>query len=452
MLDIVALLHCLNPHLKATTVRQLSRIIGALLAMTGRVTMVGMARWGGDGGSYRTVQRFFYTVIAWPVLLWAFFRQHVLDPTDTYILAGDECVVTKAGKKTYGLDRFFSSLYGKPVPGLSFFTLSLLSVNERRSYPIRVEQMRRTEAEKAAARAKAHKRGSHSQDTANKAKPGRPQGSKNRAKTPVVLSSELQRIQTMMQQQLATIDGAIPLCHMVLDGHFGNNPALYMVRSVGLHLISKLRHDAALYCPYEGTYAGRGPRRKYGSKLDYTQIPVKYLKRTIVQDHIQTHVYQAQMWHKEFASLLNVVIIIKINLKTHAWAHVVLFSSDMALSDETLIDDYSLRFQIEFNFRDAKQYWGLEDFMNVQQTAVNNAATLALFMVTVAHLLLKPFRKNHPTFGILDLKAYFRGHKYVCETLKLLPQNPEPIIMAQIFDRIARLGSVHPAELAPIML
>ena len=90
--------------------------------------------------------------------------------------------------------------------------------------------------------------------------------------------------------------------------------------------------------------------------------------------------------------------------------------------------------------------------MNVQQTAVNHAANLALFMVTVAHLLLKPFRKNHPTFGILDLKAYFRGHKYVCETLKLLPQNPEPIVMAQIFDHIARLGSVHPAERAPIML
>jgi hypothetical protein len=36
--------------------------------------------------------------------------------------------------------------------------------------------------------------------------------------------------------------------------------------------------------------------------------------------------------------------------------------------------------------------------------------------------------------------------------LNLLPQNPEPIVMAQIFDRIARLGSVHPAELAPIML
>ncbi|NER40167.1 MAG: transposase [Oscillatoria sp. SIO1A7] len=44
---------------------------------------------------------------------------------DVYLLAGDEVVVTKAGKKTYGIDRFFSSLYGKPVSGLSFFALSL---------------------------------------------------------------------------------------------------------------------------------------------------------------------------------------------------------------------------------------------------------------------------------------------------------------------------------------
>jgi putative transposase len=82
---------------------------------------------------------------------------------------------------------------------------------------------------------------------------------------------------------------------------------------------------------------------------------VQYLKRTTVQDHIQTHMYQAQMWHKEFASRLNVVILITINRKTHAWAHVVLCSRDMAFSDETRMDDDRLRFHIEFNFRDAKQ-------------------------------------------------------------------------------------------------
>jgi putative transposase len=34
--------------------------------------------------------------------------------------------VTKAGQDTHGVGRFFSSLYGKPVPGLAFFALSLV--------------------------------------------------------------------------------------------------------------------------------------------------------------------------------------------------------------------------------------------------------------------------------------------------------------------------------------
>ena len=54
---------------------------------------------------------------------------------------------------------------------------------------------------------------------------------------------------------------------------------------------------------------------------------------------------------------LNVVIITKLNLRTQAQAHVALFSSDLTLASAPLVDDYRLRFQIEFNFRDAKQYW-----------------------------------------------------------------------------------------------
>jgi len=444
MIDILALLPCLCPHLNATTVRQLSRIILAMLAMTGRVTMLGLSRWAGKGGSYRTVQRFFYTGIPWGIVFWAFFRHHVFDPQDHYLLAGDECVVTKSGKKTYGLDRFFSSLYGKPVPGLSFFALSLISRQQRRSYPTMVEHMVRSEAEHAATHAQ---KTSHQTPTgknnAKKRKPGRPQGSKNKDKTAVILNPELQRIHAMIEKQLKLIGTMIPLRHMVLDGHFGNHPALQMVNACGLSLISKLRHDAALYFPYDGPYAGRGPRRKYGKKIDDRNIPVKYLKHTTVEDHIETRISQAQMLHKEFAQRLNVVIIVKTHLKTKKCAHVVLFSSDLDLGYEHLIDFYSLRFQIEFNFRDAKQYWGLEDFMHVQQTAVSNAANVSLFMVNVAHVLLRPFRRGHPQFGVLDLKAYFRGHKYVAEILQLLPENPEPIIMEQIVDQIAGIGSIH---------
>ena len=58
-MDILALLQCLQPSLPATTLRQCSRIVRALLVMTGRITMLGMSRWAGKGGSYRTIQRFF---------------------------------------------------------------------------------------------------------------------------------------------------------------------------------------------------------------------------------------------------------------------------------------------------------------------------------------------------------------------------------------------------------
>jgi len=154
-MDILACLQCLQPTVPRTTLRQCRRIAMAMLVMTGRVTMLGLSRWAGPGSSYRTVQRFFATVIPWATLFWVFFRHQVYRSEDVYLLVGDEVVVTKAGKITHGLDRFFASLYGKPVPGLAFFALSLVSVQARRSFPLRVEQVVRSEAEKAASKAKA---------------------------------------------------------------------------------------------------------------------------------------------------------------------------------------------------------------------------------------------------------------------------------------------------------
>jgi putative transposase len=121
-MDMLALLPCLHPDLPVTTRRQFSRMASAMLVLTGRVTRLGIARWAGPGGSYRTVQRFFSTVIPWGTLFWVFFRPHVYRTEDVYLRAGDAVVVTKAGQQTYGLERFCSSLYGKPVPGLSLFT------------------------------------------------------------------------------------------------------------------------------------------------------------------------------------------------------------------------------------------------------------------------------------------------------------------------------------------
>lgn len=443
-MDIVALCQCLQPYVPATTLRQCSRIALAMLVMTGRVTMLGLSRWAGKGGSYRTVQRFFSTVLPWATLFWVFFRQHVYRPEDVYLLAGDEVVATKAGKHTHGLARFFSSLYGKPVPGLAFFTLSLVSTQERRAFPLRVEQVVRSDAEKAASKAKADAK-KHKSSTATR-RPGRPKGSKNPPKASVTLTPELQRITGMLDALLQLLADCLPLTYLLLDGHFGNHNALHMARQSNLHLISKLRCDAALYLPYTGPYAGRGPHRKYGSKLDYGHLPEKYRQETTREGHIETRLYQAQLLHKEFGQPLNVVIIAKTNLRTQARAHVLLFSSDLELAYTQLVDYYSLRFQIEFNFRDAKQYWGLEDFMNITPTGVTNAANLSLFMVNVSYRLQADMRQRDPDYSVLDLKADCRGYKYVEETIQMLPEKPEPVLLEQILNKVACLGRIHAAQ------
>ena len=139
MSDIMQILTCLSYELDKTTQRRLARIAEALLSMTGRITMLGLSRWSGRGGSYRTIQRWFHSSMNWGQVHWLLVREHLLEEETEWLLAGDEVVVTKSGKKTHGLDRFFSSIYGKAVPGLCFFSLSLISVKQRSSYPLGLE-------------------------------------------------------------------------------------------------------------------------------------------------------------------------------------------------------------------------------------------------------------------------------------------------------------------------
>ena len=365
MYDIVSLFSVLYPHLSKTTLRQFSGMVFGLLLMTGRVSMLNISRWTSAGGSYRTLQRFFNTVMPWGSLFWVFFSTYLLDRESTYILAGDETVVSKSGPSTYGLGRFFSSTHGKTIPGLAFLGLSLVSVKERRSYPMVMEQIVRGDTvgfpsppaleprDAIQTPSPAHNR-------------GRPKGSQNRNKAAV-------------QQQIAP----------------------------------------------------------------------KYRVSTQTHANITTQVYQATLRHKKFPGPLNVVCILKTHLQTHRKSHVLLFSSDLALAPEKIIDYYSLRFQIEFNFREAKQYWGLEDFMNINETPVNNAANLSMFMVNVSAKLLTPLRLEHAELSVLDLKARYRGLKYLHKTLKILPQNPKPIVIDQIAERLGAIGAIHhtPAQL-----
>lgn len=438
MTEIVALLQSIAPVISTTTLRQLSQVVYGMLISSGRITMLELSRWTEKGGSYRTIQRLYHTPILWLQIQWILFTSQFHQTDREYIAAGDEVVFGKAGKETYGLGRFFSSLQNRVIPGLSFFVFSLIDVQERQSYPIQAVQIIKEPKQPK-------KKEKEKPSQVKKRAVGRPKGSKNKKKEPPILSPELLRVQPILQAFLAVLKAILTVRYLVLDGHFGNYPSAWMVLQTGLQLVSKLRFDAALYEPFAGKYCGHGPHPKYGDKVDVHKMKKKYLKVDDTEAGIRTQIYQAALLNHEFASPINVVVILKTNLSSKKQAHVILFSTDLELSYQKLYDYYTLRFQIEFNFRDAKQYWGLDDFMNVKQTAVTNAANLSFFMVNFSSVLLRQYRKHNPEFSVLDLKSHYRGYRYVSETIKLLPQKPDSILLAEIFQQIARLGMVHPA-------
>lgn len=97
----------------------------------------------------------------------------------------------------------------------------------------------------------------------------------------------------------------------MLDGHFGHNNALQMTLQCSLQHISKLRRDAALYFRYDGPQAAKGPRRRYGDKLDIDQILAKYRQESTIKNEMRTDIYQAEILHRDFAQMHNIVIICK---------------------------------------------------------------------------------------------------------------------------------------------
>ncbi len=281
---------------------------------------------------------------------------------------------------------------------------------ERQSYPIQAVQMvKEKEANKKKVKKKAVKK--------EKRSVGRPKGSKNKKSEKPTLSPELLRIQPVLQVFLAILKG-------VLATVSGDGRSFWK--------LSKC------------VDGGRDARPKYDDKVDVRKMKKKYLKSDKTEDGIRTQIYQAVLLNKGFAFSLNVVVILKTNFSTHKQAHVILFSTDLNLSYEKLFDYYTLRFQIEFNFRDAKQYLGLDDFMNVKEEAVTNAAHLSFLMVNFSSVLLRRYREHNPEFSVLDLKSHYRGCRYASETIKLLPQKPDTILLAEIFQQIAWLGMVHP--------
>ncbi|NOG32897.1 transposase [Halomonas sp. TBZ9] len=176
-----------------------------------------------------------------------------------------------------------------------------------------------------------------------------------------------------LQQDRASLPSQVR--YLVADGYYSKTRYIQGVVALGLHQIGKLRHDANLRWLYRGEQKRRGRKRRYDGKVSVEDVS----RWTLAGNINETQVYTAIVNSAHFKRDLRVVSLVK-----HCGDKVktaLLFSTDTSLDAMTLVTYYKARFQIEFLFRDAKQFLGLNDCQARKEKALHfhfNASMTAL--------------------------------------------------------------------------
>ncbi len=334
-------------------------LFATMLAARGRLNFSNLARY--SPYSERTHRRQFQQSFDFPS-----FNQRAIaritDASATLLVAQDATFIRKSGQHTYGLDQFWNGCTHRTEKGLEVSAIAILDVARHTAYPLSAQQTpaRHPAAPKSLpATATTTTSGKHSPATET-------------------------RIDFYLQHLAQTVALLPPQVHYgVFDGAFAKHKFVAGVRSLDLHVISLLRVDANLRYLYTGDQKKRGRRKAYDGKVSFTDLSRLELVGEEVAPHIR--LYSAVV--NSVSLKCNVRICVVVNRRRPAKErYVVLFSTDCALTAQTIYDYYTQRFQIEFLFRDAKQFAGLSDCQARDKQALHFHFNLALTSVGITKI------------------------------------------------------------------
>lgn len=197
---------------------------------------------------------------------------------------------------------------------------------------------------------------------------GRKKGTKNKEiiENPTASYRVFKLLFNVVTDSLTAICPKINISYLVLDSAYGTLDYQAIAGQKNIPIISKLKSITALYLPYvnsENQPKVKGRPRIYGQKLDMNALPNQYLKKTECDGEYKTETYQLRAYAKNAfgQKLLSIVIQRRLRISDAKATTNIWMSTDLHLDYLILLDYYGLRFQIEFDFRDAKQHFGLSD-------------------------------------------------------------------------------------------
>ena len=168
-----------------------------------------------------------------------------------------------------------------------------------------------------------------------------------------------------------------------VDGAFAKHKYLAEVVRLKLHPITQLRCDANCRFLYTGPHPQRrGARRKYDGKVNWQDLH-RFVSLGPLAEAAHGQLYTTVVWHVTLKQPLRVVVLV--NRKDPAkQRYIVLASTDLALEGHKLVTLYGARFQIEFLFRDSKQFTGLSDCQARAEAALDFHFNAALATLNLA--------------------------------------------------------------------
>ena len=362
------LLQSVLTRLKQTKAPQrkfVTHLFGLLLMLPGHATFRNMSRY--SPYHERTFARWYDTNLDWVALNKAAIIEIV--PADhEQALIIDASFVSKSGKHTYGLDRFWNGSHSRAEKGLEISALAWLDLTEKCAYGLSVEQTPPSPEPSAS-------ESSASESSASESSASESSASESSAPETTRMDVYLDQLRRVVKAHDLTW-----LRYLLMDGAYSKQNFVDGVRDLGLHPIGKLRADANMRYLYQGPKRpGPGRPKTYDGKVDWSDL--SRFERLDTEDE-DIVLYHQVLNHVQLKRNLQVVVVVHTQRKRYA----VLFSTDVDLDALKLYRYYKARFQIEFLFRDAKQFTGLSDCQARSKGKLDFHFNASLSAVTFAKL------------------------------------------------------------------
>ena len=250
-----------------------------------------------------------------------------------------------------------------------------------------------------------------------------------------------------LEQILDCLKSLPTIVYYVADGFYAKEKIINGLTSNGKHLITKLRSDANLkYLNEEPRLKGqRGASHKYNGKVDFKKNGITDLSKWILvgPDEKYPHltIYNQKLYAVNFDRIFGVVLLL--NTKTNK--HILLASTDTKLDARLITKYYQLRFQIEFIFRDAKQFMGLNDCQARDENKLDyhRQATLFNASLTAVNISRKAIQQNEIyNKSMNNFMRYHYNQKFAETIYYKLSQNPEFDLMKSIWLQAPMWGNL----------